>query len=68
MIICDLYPSITEELLDKAKYFPSHQTEVTEDDEVIIKHEEKKLLSTAKAYHGVNQIQTLVSQWAVSIV
>ena len=36
--ICDFYPSITEELLDKALDFASYHTEATEDDKVIIKH------------------------------
>ena len=40
--ICDFYPSITEELLDKALDFASYHTEVTEDDKVIIKHTKKK--------------------------
>ena len=67
--ICDFYPSITEELLDKALDFASYHTEVTKDDKVIIKHtKKKKLLSSAKTYPGVNQVQTLMSQWAVSMV
>ena len=42
--ICDFYPSITEELLDKALDFASYHTEVTEDDKVIIKHTKKTTL------------------------
>ena len=42
--ICDFYPSITRELLDKALDFASYHTEVTEDDKVIIKHTKKTTL------------------------
>ena len=36
--ICDFYPSITEELLDKALDFASHYKEITTDERSIIKH------------------------------
>ena len=38
------FPSIIEELLDKALDFASHHTEVTKDDKVIIKHTKKTTL------------------------
>ena len=36
--VCDFYPSITEELLDKALDFASHYIEITTDERRIIKH------------------------------
>ena len=42
--ICDFYPSITEELLDKALDFASHYIEITNDERVIIKHTKKTTL------------------------
>ena len=42
--ICDFYPSITEELLDKALDFASHYIEITNDEREIIKHAKKTTL------------------------
>ena len=42
--ICDFYPSITEELLDKALDFSSHYIEITNDEREIIKHTKKTTL------------------------
>ena len=39
--ICDFYPSITEELLDKALDSASHHIEITNDERMIIKHTKK---------------------------
>ena len=36
--VCDFYPSITKELLDKALDFASHYIEITNDERVMIKH------------------------------
>ena len=49
--ICDFYPSITEELLDKALDFASHYIEITNDEREIIKHT-KRPLSIAITCHG----------------
>ena len=40
-VICDFYPSITEELLDKALDFACHYIEITNDEREIIKHTKK---------------------------
>ena len=42
--VCDFYPSITEELLDKALDFASHYIEITTDERRIIKHTKKTTL------------------------
>ena len=49
--ICDFYPSINEELLDKALDFASHYIKITNDERVIIKHT-KRPLSIAITCHG----------------
>ena len=42
--ICDFYPSITKELLDKALDFASRYIEIKTDERIIIKHTRKHSL------------------------
>ena len=49
--MCDVYPSSTEELLDKALDFASRYIEITKDERVILKHT-KRPLSLTITYHG----------------
>ena len=42
--ICDFYPSVTEELLDKALDIAFHYIEITTDERRIIKHSKKTTL------------------------
>ena len=56
-IICDFYPSISDELLDKALDFASQYIEIKTDERIIMKHT-KRPLPIAITCHGEKQGRT----------